>query len=91
MSALGSLQLVLLVVTAGAAGMCGFIASAVILRKKRRARGYFVLGILTGFAAAAITRGRFRRLSALRAFARPHRSRSGRAISRLRRIALQRA
>jgi hypothetical protein len=35
-----------------------------MLRKKRRARGYFVLGVLTGMMAATITRGRHRKLSA---------------------------
>jgi hypothetical protein len=59
MSAAG--QLILLVAIAGTGAMCGFIASAVILRNKRRARGYFILGVLTGMTAAAITRGRYRK------------------------------
>ncbi len=70
MTAVGSLQLILLVAIAGTAAMCGFLAAAVILRKKRRARGYFVLGVLIGLSAAAITRGRYRKLSALGALAR---------------------
>jgi Mn2+/Fe2+ NRAMP family transporter len=64
MNAAAALQLILLVAIAGAGAICGFIASAVILRKKRRARGYFVLGVVTGMMAATITRGRYRRLSA---------------------------
>jgi hypothetical protein len=64
MIAAGALQLILVAVIAGAGAMCGFIASAVMLRKKRRARGYFVLGVLTGMMAATITRGRYRKLSA---------------------------
>jgi hypothetical protein len=65
MSVVGSLQLIFLLVTiAIAAAICGFIASAVTLRNKRRARLYFVLGVLTGLMAAAITRGRHRLLSA---------------------------
>ena len=64
MIAAGALQLILVAVIAGAGAMCGFIASAVMLRKKRRARGYFVLGVVTGMMAATITRGRSRKLSA---------------------------
>ena len=60
MSAAGPLQLILVVAIAGAGAMCGFIASAVILRNKRRARGYFILGVLTGMTAATIARGRYR-------------------------------
>ena len=78
-SAAGSLQLVLLVAFAGTGAISGFIASAVILRNKRRARGYFILGVLTGLTAAALTQGRHRKLSALaalvRGFGRPERTR----------------
>jgi hypothetical protein len=64
MGVVGSLQQVVLLVTiAVAAALCGFIASAVSLRNKRRARGYFVLGVLTGLIAATITRRRYRRLA----------------------------
>jgi hypothetical protein len=83
--------MMMLVATAVVAAVCGFIASAAILRNKRRARGYFILGVVTGLTAAAVTRGRYRRLSALRAFVRPRRSRSHRATARLRQIALHRA
>ena len=75
MSAAGSLQLILLVAFTGTGAMCGFIASVVILRNKRRARGYFILGVLTGFLASALTHGRYRKLSAfgalVRGFVRP--------------------
>ena len=78
MSAAGPLQLILLVAF-GTGAMCGFIASAVSLRNKRRARGYFILGVLTGLTAAALTDGRYRKLSAfgalVRGFVRPGRTR----------------
>jgi len=70
MSAAGPLQLLLLVAIAGTGAMCGFLASAWILRKRRRARGYFILGVLTGLTAAAVTRGRYRKLCAFRSLAR---------------------
>jgi hypothetical protein len=70
MSAAGPLQLLLLVAIAGTGAMCGFLASAWILRKRRRARGYFILGVLTGLTAAAVTRGRYRKLGAFRSLAR---------------------
>jgi hypothetical protein len=70
MSAAGPLQWILLVAIAGTGAMCGFVASAVVLRDKRRARGYFLLGVLTGLMAAAITGGRYRKLSAFAALAR---------------------
>ena len=69
MSAAGPLPLILLVAF-GTGAVCGFIASAVILRCKRRARGYFILGVLTGFLASALTHGRYRKLSAFGALAR---------------------
>jgi hypothetical protein len=85
MGAAGPLQLILLVAVAGIAAVCGFIASAVILRKKRHARRYFILGVVTGLTAAAITRGRYRNLSALaalaRGFGRPQRTRMPRVRS----------
>jgi hypothetical protein len=61
MYAVGPLQLLLLVAIAGAGAMCGFVASVVILRNRRRARAYFILGVLTGWLAAT-TRGRHRKL-----------------------------
>jgi hypothetical protein len=68
-SAAGSLPLILLVAF-GTGAVCGFIASAVILRNKRRARGYFILGVLTGLMATALTHGRYRKLSAFGALVR---------------------
>jgi hypothetical protein len=60
----GALPLLLLVAVAGAGAMCGFAASVVILRNKRRNRGYFILGVLTGWLAAAMAmHGRRRRWS----------------------------
>jgi hypothetical protein len=70
MSAAAPLQLLLLAAIAGTGAMCGFLASAWILRKRRRARGYFVLGVLAGLTAAAITRGKYRKLGAFRSLAR---------------------
>lgn len=65
MNAVGSL--LLLVAVASVAAMGGFVASAVVLRKKRRARGYFVLGVVTGWAAAVISRRDLRTLGAFSA------------------------
>jgi hypothetical protein len=70
MSAAGPLQLLLLAAIAGTGALCGFLAAAVILRKKRRARGYFALGVLAGLTAAAVTRGRYRKLTTFRALTR---------------------
>jgi hypothetical protein len=70
MSAAAPLQLMIFFAIAGISAICGSIASAVILRRKKRVRGYFLLGVLTGLTAAAITRGRYRQLSALTALAR---------------------
>ena len=70
MSAAGPLQLLLLAAIAGTGAMCGFLAAAVVLRKKKRARGYFVLGVLAGVTAAVVTRGRYRKLGALNSLAR---------------------
>jgi hypothetical protein len=70
MHAVGLLQLLLLVAIAGVGAICGFVASVVILRKKRRARAYFVLGVLTGWFAAARRHGRQPDLSLLSALAR---------------------
>jgi hypothetical protein len=60
MGATGPLQVVLFVAVAVVAASCGFLISTVRLRKKRRARVYFVLGVVTGLVAAAVPRGRFR-------------------------------
>ena len=83
MIAAGALQLILVAVIAGAGAVCGFIASAVVLRKKKRARGYFVLGVLTGMMAATVTRGRYRKpaMAALtRGFVRTRRRSLGRSF-----------
>jgi hypothetical protein len=60
MDAVGSLILLLLAVAALAA-LGGYLAGTVRQRRKRRARRYFALGIVTGFVAAAVTRRRFGR------------------------------
>jgi hypothetical protein len=70
MSAAGPVQLILLAAFAGTGALCGFIAAAVMLTNKRRARGYFILGVLTGLTAAALTHGRYRKLSAVGALVR---------------------
>ena len=61
---MGSLEpthlIALLVVVAIIAAICGFIASAVARRNKRRARGFFHLGFFCGLMAGAILRGRRR-------------------------------
>ena len=62
MYSVGPLQLLLLVAIAGAGAMCGFVASVAVLRNKRRARGCFLLGVLTGWLAAAMTHGMHRQL-----------------------------
>jgi hypothetical protein len=66
MQAVGPMQLILLLVAvAMIAAACGFLGSLVVQRKKRRARGYFVLGFLCGVTASAILRVRRRSLHAL--------------------------
>ena len=61
---MGSLEpthlIALLVAVAIIAAICGFIASAVARRNKRRARGFFLLGFFCGLMAGAILRGRRR-------------------------------
>lgn len=52
------------------AAICGYMASAVARRKKRRARGVFLLGFFCGFTTIAILRGRRRGLKAFRAIVR---------------------
>jgi len=69
MYSVGPLQLLLLVAIAGAGAMCGFVASVVVLRNKRRARGCFILGVLTGWLAAAMTHGRHPQLGLFSALA----------------------
>jgi uncharacterized membrane protein YeaQ/YmgE (transglycosylase-associated protein family) len=71
MGSLGPTHLMsLLLAVAIIAATCGFIASAVARRNKRRARGFFVLGFFCGFIAGPILRRRRRGLNALGAVAR---------------------
>ena len=71
MGSLGSTHLIsLLLAVAIIAATCGFIASAVVRRNKRRARRLFLLGFFCGLMAGAILRGRRRGLNALGAVAR---------------------
>jgi hypothetical protein len=71
MQAVGPTQLILLLVAVAAiAAAAGFLGSVVMQRKKRRARGYFVLGFLCGVTATAILRVRRRSLHALGAVGR---------------------
>ncbi|MBB3605950.1 hypothetical protein FHT40_005639 [Mycolicibacterium sp. BK556] len=61
MDAVGAVSYVLIGVAALAA-LGGYIAGVVRQRNKRRVRGYFALGVVTGFMAAVITRRRLDRL-----------------------------
>ena len=71
MGSLGPTHLIaLLLAVAIIAAICGLIASAVVRRNKRRARGFFLLGFFCGLLAGAILRGRRRGLNALGALAR---------------------
>src|ERR1700739_5050856 len=67
--AMGSLEpthlISLLLAIAIIAAMCGFIASAVVRRNKRRARWFYLLGFFCGWMAGGILRGRHRGLNAL--------------------------
>jgi hypothetical protein len=61
MQAVGPTQLiVLLVAVAVVAAASGFLGSIVVRRRKRRARGVFVLGFLCGVTASALLRTRRR-------------------------------
>jgi hypothetical protein len=52
MGSLGPTHLIsLLLAVAIIAATCGFIASAVVRRNKRRARGFFLLGFFCGLMA----------------------------------------
>ena len=71
MGSVGPTHLVfLLLAVAIIAATCGFVASTVARRNKRRARGFFLLGFLCGFMASPILRRRRRGLNALGAVAR---------------------
>lgn len=70
MGSLGPTHLIsLLLAVAIVAATCGFIASAVV-RRNKRARGFFLLGFFCGLMAGAILPGRRRGLNALGAVAR---------------------
>jgi hypothetical protein len=70
MGSLGPTHLIsLLLAVAIIAATCGFIASAVVRRNKRRSRRLFLLGFFCGLMAGAILRGRRRRLNAFGAVA----------------------
>jgi hypothetical protein len=85
MGSLGPPHLVLLFAVAMVAAACGFTASVVMRRKKRRARGIFLMGAFCGFMAG-VTMRRRSRLHALavvaRRAARTHKWFSRRAIGR---------
>ena len=71
MGSLGPTYLIsLLLAVAIVSATCGFIASAVARRSRRRARGFFLLGFFCGFIAGPILRRRRRGLNALGAVAR---------------------
>jgi hypothetical protein len=71
MGSLGPTHLIsLLLAVAIIAATCGFIASAVARRNKRRARGFFLLGFFCGLIAGPILWRRRRGLNALGAVAR---------------------
>ena len=53
-----TLLMVLLVALAVLTATCGVLASVVVRRHKRRARGFFVVGFLCGFTAATVRRNR---------------------------------
>jgi hypothetical protein len=58
MGSLGPTHLIsLLLAVAIIAATCGFFASAVVRRNKRRARGFFLLGFFCGLMAGAILPG----------------------------------
>ena len=52
----------LLIAIAGLAALGGYVAGVVRQRNKRPVRAYFVLGLITGFMAAFVTRRRLGRL-----------------------------
>ena len=55
------LMIVVVLTTAALAAVCGYVA-ALRRESNRRNRGYFVLGVLTGFLGRAVVRRRLRRL-----------------------------
>jgi MFS-type transporter involved in bile tolerance (Atg22 family) len=59
MGSLGTAQLIcLLLAVATVAAVCGFIASALTRRNKRRTRRVFLVGVFCGLLAGSTLRGR---------------------------------
>ena len=69
MGSFGPTHLTMLLVAVILATVCGFVGSAVARRRKRRARGYFLLGFSCGFIAGLILHRRRRILNDLAAVA----------------------
>ena len=66
MGSLGTTPLVVLLLAVGvAAALCGYIASAVARRNKRRTRGVFLVGLFCGFTAGVVVRRRWRDIGRL--------------------------
>jgi uncharacterized membrane protein YeaQ/YmgE (transglycosylase-associated protein family) len=66
MGSLGPTHMIaLFVAVAVVAAICGYVASAVVRRNKRRARGFFFVGFVCGWMAGPILRGRRRGVNAL--------------------------
>lgn len=71
MGSLGPAHLIpLLLAVAAVAAVCGFIASTVVRRNKRRARGYLLVGFCCGLLAGGLLSRRRRGLHALGAIMR---------------------
>lgn len=63
---LGPMYMIALLLAVAIIGaISGFIASAAVLRKRRRARRYFVLGLLCGLTTGAMLRRRRRAIGRL--------------------------
>ena len=83
MGSLGPTALIsVLLAVAVVAAICGYIASAVARRNKRRARGYMVAGFFCGLVAGTVLRRKRQRLNALGAVTRYSDTRSLRAVIR---------
>jgi hypothetical protein len=66
MGSLGTTPSVVLLLAVGvAAALCGYIASAVARRNKRRTRGVFLVGLFCGFTAGVVVRRRWRDIGRL--------------------------
>lgn len=61
MDAVG-LMIAVVLTTAALAAVCGYVA-ALRRQSNRRSRGYFALGVLTGYMGRAVVRRRLRRLA----------------------------